>query len=106
MIPALSLLAPVASQMVGDVAGNAVGVLTGASNGAPDSFGAMLAQVSNDAMSKLKTGETAAISGMEGKTPVQQVVRSVLDAQQALQTAVAVRDKLVGAYQEVSRMAI
>ena len=56
MIPALSLLAPVASQMVGDVAGNAVGVLTGASNGAPDSFGAMLAQVSNDAMSKLKTG--------------------------------------------------
>ena len=43
---------------------------------------------------------------MEGKTPVQQVVRSVLDAQQALQTAVAVRDKLVSAYQEVSRMAI
>jgi flagellar hook-basal body complex protein FliE len=92
--------------MVGDIAGNAVGVLTGAANGAPDSFGAMLAQVSNDAMTKLKAGETAAISGMEGKTPVQQVVQTVLDAQQSLQTAVAIRDKLVSAYQEVSRMAI
>lgn len=106
MLPALSLLAPVASQVVGDVAGNAVGVLTGAASGAPESFGAMLAQVSNDAMTKLKAGEAAAISGMEGKTPVQQVVRTVLDAQQSLQTAVAIRDKLVSAYQEVSRMAI
>lgn len=106
MLPALSLLAPVASQVVGDIAGNAVGVLSGNSSGAPDSFGAMLEQVSNDAMTKLKKGEAAAISGMEGKMPVQQVVRSVLDAQQSLQTAVAIRDKLVAAYQDVSRMAI
>lgn len=106
MLPALSLIGPVASQMVGDVAGNAVGVLTGNSAGAPDSFGAMLTQVSNDAMGKIKSGEAAAISGIEGKAPVQQVVQSVLDAQQALQTAVAIRDKLVSAYQEVSRMAI
>jgi flagellar hook-basal body complex protein FliE len=106
MIAALSLLGSVASQAVGDVAGNTVGTLASAPVDAANSFGSMLEQVSSDAISKLKTGEAAAISGMEGKTPVQQVVQSVLDAQQALQTAVAVRDKVVSAYQEVTRMAI
>ena len=106
MFPALSILAPIASQVVGDVAGSALGVLSSKPSSTPDSFGAMLDQVSNDAAGKLKTGEAAAISGMEGKMPVQQVVQSVLDAQQSLQTAVAIRDKLVSAYQEVSRMAI
>ncbi|HEY5225546.1 MAG TPA: flagellar hook-basal body complex protein FliE [Methylovirgula sp.] len=107
MIAALSLLGSVASQVVGDVAGNAVGALTSGTTADPSkSFGSMLEQVSNDAMSKLKTGEATAISGMEGKASVQQVVKSVMDAQQALQTVVAVRDKVVSAYQEVSRMAI
>lgn len=106
MIPALSILGSVASQVVGNVAGNAVGVLSGNSSGAPVSFGAMLEQVSNDAVGKLKTGEAAAISGIQGKMPVQQVVQSVVEAHQALQTTVAIRDKLVSAYQEVSRMAI
>lgn len=111
MIAALSLLGPLASQVVGDVAGNAVGVLSGSAStnaptNAPDSFGAMLEQVTNDAASKLKAGEATSIAGMEGKATVQQVVQSVMDAQQALQTVVAVRDKVVSAYQEVSRMAI
>ncbi len=106
MIPALSILAPVASQVVGDIAGNAVGFLSGGANSSATDFSSVLAQVTNDTVSKLKTGEAAAISGIEGKMPVQQVVGSVLDAQGALQTALAIRDKLVSAYQEVSRMAI
>ncbi len=106
MIPALSILGPMASQVVGDVTGNAVGVLPGGSAGTAGDFGAVLAQVTNDAVGKLETGEATAISGIEGKTSVQQVVQSVLDAQQSLQTALAIRDKLVSAYQEVSRMAI
>jgi flagellar hook-basal body complex protein FliE len=107
MIAALSLLGPIASQVVGDVAGNAVGVLSGsAPTDASDSFSAMLEQVSNDAVSKLKNSEATSIAGIEGKASAQQVVQSVMDAQQALQTAVAVRDKLVSAYQEVSRMSI
>jgi len=107
MIPALSFLAPLASQVVGDVAGNAVGFLpTNTSTAAPTDFGAMLDQVAADAAGNLKTGEAAAIAGMEGKMPVQQVVQTVLNAQQSLQEALAIRDKLVAAYQEVSRMAI
>ena len=66
----------------------------------------MLAQVTGDAVDKLKGGEATAISGMQGKASVQDVTKSVMDAQQSLQTVVAVRDKVVSAYQEVSRMAI
>ena len=40
------------------------------------------------------------------QAPVQQVVETVMNAEQALQTAVAVRDKLLSAYQEITRMAI
>jgi flagellar hook-basal body complex protein FliE len=37
---------------------------------------------------------------------VQQVVEAVMAAEQALQSAIAVRDKVVSAYLEISRMQI
>ncbi len=66
----------------------------------------MLSQVSNDAVQKLKTAETSAVSGIEGKASAQDVVQSVMSAQESLQTALAVRDKSVAAFQEITRMAI
>ena len=104
MIPALSFLAPL-TDAVGDVTGNFVASLPSAQAPTTD-FGSVLAQVAGDAMDKLNTGEATAISGIEGKSSVQQVVASVMDAQTSLQTALAIRDKIVSAYQEVSRMAI
>jgi flagellar hook-basal body complex protein FliE len=110
MIPALSLLGSVASGLADGVSSIAPAI-TGAapaavSPGAPTDFGSVLAQVAGDAVDKLKTGETTAISGLQGKASVQEVAKTVLDAQQSLQTVVAIRDKVVSAYQEVSRMAI
>lgn len=70
------------------------------------SFGDVMVQVAAKATETLKTGEAAAISGIQGKASVQQVVEAVMSAEQALQTAIAIRDKVVAAYQEVSRMAI
>jgi flagellar hook-basal body complex protein FliE len=69
-------------------------------------FTNVLAQVSVNAVTELKTGEAAAISGMTGKLSVQEVVEAVMSAEKTLQTALAVRDKVVAAYQEISRMAI
>lgn len=106
MIPGLSFLAPL-TDGVGDITGNFVATLpTPGPAPTADDFGAMLQQIAGDAMNKLNTSEATAISGIEGKASVQQVVNSVLDAQGSLQTALAIRDKLVSAYQEVSRMAI
>jgi flagellar hook-basal body complex protein FliE len=79
---------------------------TAASATQPLSFGDMLEQVATGAVDTLEKGEATAISGIQGKASVQSVVEAVMNADQALQTAIAIRDKAVSAYQEISRMAI
>jgi flagellar hook-basal body complex protein FliE len=69
-------------------------------------FARVFADLSSDAISTMKNGEAMAISGIQGKASVQSVVQAVLSAEQTLQSALAVRDKVVAAYQEISRMAI
>jgi Flagellar hook-basal body protein len=69
-------------------------------------FGDIMVQVAANAAQTLRAGESAAIAGIQGKASVQQVVEAVMSAEQALQTAIAIRDKVVAAYQEISRMAI
>lgn len=68
-------------------------------------FGQVFAQV-GEAIDTLKAGEAASISGLHGQTPVQNVVESVMSAERSLQTVVAIRDKIVSAYQTISQMAI
>ena len=70
------------------------------------SFSDVFAEVANGAVSALKQGEATSIYGVQGKASVQRVVEAIMNAEQSLQTAVAVRDKVVAAYQEVSRMSI
>jgi len=69
-------------------------------------FASVFASVAAEAVGSVRAGEQAAISGIQGKVPVQQVVEAVMSAEQTLQTAIAMRDKVVAAYQEISRMAI
>jgi flagellar hook-basal body complex protein FliE len=65
-----------------------------------------MAQVSGDAVKKMKAAEATAISGIQGQSSAQDVVQTVMSAQESLQTVLAIRDKSVAAFQEVSRMAI
>jgi flagellar hook-basal body complex protein FliE len=58
------------------------------------------------AVDTLQAGEAAAIQGVEGAAPPMRVVESVMDAQRSLQSVLAIRDKLVSAWQDVSRMSI
>lgn len=69
-------------------------------------FESVMKQVTTDAIGTLKAGEAASISAMQGKESTRKVVEALMSAEQALQTAVAVRDKVVQAYQEVVRMSI
>lgn len=70
------------------------------------SFAQLLDQISHQAVETLKSAEGAAISGVQGKLSAQAVVDNVLSAERTLQTVIALRDKAVGAYLEVSKMAI
>ena len=69
-------------------------------------FDGVLEQVAADAIGTLKASEAASIASIQGKVSAQKVVEAVMSAERSLQMAVAVRDKVVAAYQEVSRMAI
>ncbi|KQP82696.1 MULTISPECIES: flagellar hook-basal body complex protein FliE [unclassified Methylobacterium] len=69
-------------------------------------FADVMAQLAGGLRTSLRTGEATAISGIQGKASTQQVVEAVMSAEQSLQTAIAVRDKVVAAYLELSRMPI
>ena len=71
-----------------------------------DDFGSMLTRMAADTVSTLKAAEATSVAGMTDKASVQQVVESVMAAEQSLQTTLAIRDKVVSAYLEISRMAI
>jgi flagellar hook-basal body complex protein FliE len=77
-----------------------------ASGAATADFGSVLASLTRDTMSTIKGGEAAAISGIQGKASTQKVVEAIMSAEQSLQVAISVRDKVVQAYQEIGRMAI
>jgi flagellar hook-basal body complex protein FliE len=70
------------------------------------SFGQILEQVSREAVDSVRGAEATSISALRGDATTLEVVEAIKAAELALQTATAVRDKVVQAYQEVSRMAI
>ena len=93
---------------LGVVSASPTPTTTSATRAAADgvSFEQALGQTFGAAVDTLKTGEAAAIQGVVGAAPPMRVVESVMDAQRALQSVLAVRDKLVSAWQEISRMSI
>jgi flagellar hook-basal body complex protein FliE len=104
MIPALSLASSLFGTSAVPQAAPAAEQTAGVAAASSD-FGKVFAQV-GDAINTLKAGEAASISGLQGQTSVQHVVESVMSAQRSLQTAIAIRDKIVSAYQTISQMTI
>lgn len=72
----------------------------------PSDFGSVLSQMTLEAISTLKSSEQTAIAGVRGEATAQQVVEAVMSAEQTLQTSIAIRDKVVASYLEISRMQI
>ena len=75
-------------------------------SGVDTTFGQVLQQTATDAVSSLNKAETAAIEGLQGKAGTREVVDAIMQAERSMQTAIAIRDKLVSAYHELSRMQI
>jgi len=69
-------------------------------------FETVLGRLITDTVGALRTAEATAINGVLGRASVQETVEAVLSAEQTLQAAIAIRDKVVAAYLELSRMAI
>jgi flagellar hook-basal body complex protein FliE len=70
------------------------------------SFSDALASALKNATSTLHAGETAAAQGAAGVGDVVQVVNAVTAAELTLQTVVAIRDRVISAYQDIMKMPI
>lgn len=70
------------------------------------SFASVLTNALSNSFSTMKQAEQLSIDALQGKADMRKVVDTVMSAEQSLQAAVAIRDKIVSAYLEVSRMAI
>jgi|SRR5215469_3015060 flagellar hook-basal body complex protein FliE len=70
------------------------------------SFSDFLSGAIKDSISTIRQGETAATAQVQGKANLVDVVQQVNSAELTLDTVVAVRDKVVAAYQSIMNMPI
>ena len=70
------------------------------------SFGDVLKGVMNDTIQTSKTAEAKVVAGMQGKADLLDVVSSLTSAQTSLQLALAVRDQMITAYNQILALQI
>ena len=105
MIPAIgSALSRIDTSRIDS--GMSTGLAGGTAKAGQSDFASVMAQVTSDAVGTIKNAEATSVQGINGKASTQAVVDAVMNAERTLTTAVAIRDKVVAAYQELSRMAI
>jgi flagellar hook-basal body complex protein FliE len=73
--------------------------------GSPD-FADLLGAAFAGTAQQLRQAEAVSLEGVVGRASTQDVVEQVMAAEQALQASIAIRDKVISAYLEISRMAI
>ena len=69
-------------------------------------FAALLGNAITEFGQQMRQAEAVSIGGVKGTAALQDVVEHVMSAEQSLQAVIAIRDKVISAYQEISRMAI
>jgi flagellar hook-basal body complex protein FliE len=83
------------------------GQAAGADAAPPTSnFEAMLKAAVRDTVATSRGAETTAAQHVLGEASVREVVEAVTQAEMGLQTASAVRDRVIAAYQDIIRMPI
>ena len=101
--PILNVAFPAASA-VKDHPLKAAGVGTPKATG--ESFSDLMKQVAVDGIKQTNNSETEGLKALNKSTDVVDVVTAVTNAEVTLETAIAVRDRIIQAYQSIIRMPI
>lgn len=80
-----------------------IGVAGGDAKG---TFGDFVVNAARDSAATMRQGEKMQADAILGKADLTDVVQAVTNAELTLQTVVALRDKMLTAYQEIMRMPI
>lgn len=96
---------------IGQIGSSAASGIADVSKSAPSaspeaSFAQVLADMASNTVGSVKAADNMAVQGIMGKADTREVVDAVMKAEQALQASIAIRDKIVTAYLETTRMAI
>jgi flagellar hook-basal body complex protein FliE len=86
--------------------GDSIGATNSASPVAGASFADLLGQSFTGAVDATKSAEQASFGAVNKTSDLVDVVSAVNNAELALETVVAVRDKMISAYQDIMRMPI
>jgi flagellar hook-basal body complex protein FliE len=89
-----------ASSAIASTPGTSPGASTGTS------FSSVMTNMASDMVNNLKQAESASFAGMKGTMGTREVVDAVMQADQSLQTAIALRDKVVSAFLDITKMQI
>mgnify|MGYP003381703078 CR=1 FL=1 len=92
-------------QVINSVASLSASATPKVSAGAAD-FSAMLENTGRNAIQAFHAAESQSMIALSGHGSTREVVEAVISAEQTLQIAIGIRDKIVSAYLELSRMAI
>ncbi len=74
--------------------------------GGEGGFANALAGVLDDAVKTTKAGEQAMNASATGKAELVDVVTAVANAETTLETVIALRDRMISAYQDIMRMPV
>ncbi len=106
VLPAAASAAYQAMAKIGTSATPSPGIVPADVQPAAGSFSSFLSDAVHSSVSTLKTGEQMAAKQIAGQADIVDVVNAVNSAEITLDTVVAVRDKVVQAYQSIMNMPI
>jgi flagellar hook-basal body complex protein FliE len=69
-------------------------------------FASMVGEAASAALNTMRHAERTTARGVAGRADVQEVVQALGNAEVTMQAVVAVRDKIVGAYNDILRMSV
>ncbi|MBL6934249.1 MAG: flagellar hook-basal body complex protein FliE [Alphaproteobacteria bacterium] len=69
-----------------------------------EDFASLVKQAAETALEASEKSELMSMQSLSGKTDITEVVAAVANAELTLQTVIAVRDRVIQAYQEIIRM--
>lgn len=85
---------------------NKMGGLSGSYKSEPTDFTKMVEDAISETKSDLDTAESAVAGSITGDVSVEELAIAVANAETSLKAIVAIRDKVVSAYQDIIRMPI
>jgi flagellar hook-basal body complex protein FliE len=87
-----------------DASNSSTSGASGASGASGGGFGDMVGDALKSTFDSVKASETVSANAMTGKASLTDVVTAVNGADVALKSVVAIRDKVISAYQDIIKM--